>query len=196
MLDEVFLNKIAEITRLHDEAFEHYQKFDQHAKISDGSVTVELHFGNVYERREAKGPIKPRISLGLYSYVVAIPREEDYSAPSYYFDDADEALEAMAIWHARAMDFNPTAEEQAELDQFASELIENLLRSGKLKIHNIGEYIGEPETNAETITCNSCESCLDSEGKQDGTYYCDCRRVALQIELGYARVLGYPGDMS
>jgi hypothetical protein len=194
MLDETFLNKIAEITRLHDEAFAHYQKFDQHAKISDGSVTVELHFGNVHERREANGPVKPRISVGLYSYVVAIPREEDYSAPSYYFDDVDEALEAMAIWHARAMDFNPSEEEQAELDQFASELIENLLNSGKLKIYNIGS--GETsEINAENITCNSCETSLNSQGKQDGTYYCDCRRVALQIELGYTRVLGYPGDM-
>lgn len=195
MLDKIFLNKIAEITRLHDEAFAHYQKFDQHAKISDGSVTVELHFGNVYERREVSGSIKPRVSVGLYSYVVAIPREEDYSAPSYYFDDVDEALEAMAIWHARAMDFNPSDEEQTELNQFASELIESLLSSGKLKIHNIGGS-DEPKTNPELITCNSCETCLDSEGKQDGTYYCDCRRVALQIELGYARVLGYPGDMS
>ncbi len=195
MLGETFLGKISEITRLHDEAFEHYQKFDKHAKISDGSVTIQLHFGNVHERREANAPIKPRISVGLYSYVVAIPREEDYSAPSYYFDDVDEALEAMAIWHARAMDFNPSEEEQAELDQLASELIDNLINSGKLKIYNIGNS-EEPYPNNGPVTCNSCDTCLDSQGKQDGTYYCDCRRVALQIELGYARVLGYPGDMS
>jgi hypothetical protein len=201
MLDDIFLEKVKEITRLHDEAFEHYQKFDQHCKISDGSISVHVEFGSVHERRE-EPDFAPRISLAIYSYVVGIPEEEQFEAPRYYFETIDEALEKVRAWHARAMEWNPSEEEQAEWDQMASDFLNTLAEQGRLSIYEIDED-GESHTIIEgnpISTANSDIACVHcgaevAEGEIDGTTYCNCGRVAFYTRNGYTKLLAYPEDL-
>lgn len=201
MLDENFLNKVREITRLHDEAFEHYQKFDQHCKISDGSISVHVEFGSVHERRE-NGNLTPRVTLTIYSYVVGVPEEEQFEAPRYYFETVDEALETVRAWHARAMEWNPSEEEQAEWDQMAEEFMSSLASQGRLSIYEIdGEgnshTILEGRTTSTIKIETACAHCGTEviEGEVDGTTYCDCGRVALYTNNGHTKLLAYPEDV-
>lgn len=122
MITQEILDKIAEITRLHDEAFTHYQKFDGHAKSGDGFVKIEIGFGTVWDRRHEK--IEPSVSVTIYSYVVAstTPSYPNFGERSHYFETVDEALTVMREWHAKAMAYNPTDEELAEIDDFAAEM--------------------------------------------------------------------------
>lgn len=122
MIAQETLDKIAEITRLHDEAFEHLHKFDGHAKSSDGEVSIEIGFGTVWERRHGK--IQPSIGVSIYSYVVAsdTPSYPNFGQRSHWFATVDEALQVMREWHAKAMAYNPSPEELAEIDAFAAEM--------------------------------------------------------------------------
>lgn len=122
MITQEILDKIAEITRLHDEAFAHYQKFDGHAKSGDGFVKIEIGFGTVWDRQDEK--IEPSLSVTIYSYVVAseTPSYLNLGSRSHYFETVDEALTVMREWHAKAMAYNPTEAELAEIDDFAAEM--------------------------------------------------------------------------
>ncbi len=122
MISKETLDKIAEITRLHDEAFWHLHQFDGHAKSSDGSVQLHIEFGNVWERQE--GPVDPRVSVAIYSYVVAsnTPSYPNFGERNHYFETVDEALQVMTEWHRKAMKYNPSEDELREMDNFAAEM--------------------------------------------------------------------------
>lgn len=122
MITQEILDKVAEIARLHDEAFWHLQKFDGHAKSSDGAVSIEIGFGTVWERRREK--IQPSLGVSIYSYVVAsdTPSYPNFGQRSHYFETVDEALTVMKEWHEKAMAYNPTEAELAEIDDFAAEM--------------------------------------------------------------------------
>lgn len=121
MITQEILDKIAEIARLHDEAFWHLQQFDGHAKSSDGAVSIEIGFGTVWDRRLEK--TQPSIGVSIYSYVVAssTPSYPNFGQRNHYFETVDEALTVMREWHEKAMAYNPTEEELAEIDAFAAE---------------------------------------------------------------------------
>jgi hypothetical protein len=122
MISKETLDKIAEITRLHDEAFWHLHQFDGHAKSSDGSVQLHIEFGNVWERQE--GPVEPRVSVAIYSYVVAsnTPSYPNFGERNHYFETVDEALQVMTEWHRKAMKYTPSEDELREIDNFAAEM--------------------------------------------------------------------------
>jgi hypothetical protein len=124
MISDKTLNKISEITRLHDEAFWHLHQFDGHAKSSDGSVQIHIEFGNVWERQD--GPVQPRVSVAMYSYVVAsdTPLYPSFGERNHYFETVDQALQVMKEWHKAAMAYQPTPEDLAEADEFAREMWE------------------------------------------------------------------------
>lgn len=84
--------KVAEIIRLIDEAYRHWEKFsdDHHCKSAEGAVGI--HFGNYFERRD--GVAKVRVEV--YSYVFGPNRLHE-------FDSIDDALEEVRRWHAEEM---------------------------------------------------------------------------------------------
>ena len=137
MISQGDLDKIAEIARLHDEAFWHLHKFDGHAKSSDGSIGIEIRFGNVWERQES--PVAPSVSVNIYSYVVAseTPLYPNFGDRNHYFETVDEALQVMKEWHAEAMAYSPTEEELKEADELASDIWEII--KDKTTIMNILE---------------------------------------------------------
>jgi hypothetical protein len=135
MITEETISKISEIARLHDEAFNHYQKYDGHAKSSDGAISLVISFGNVWERNADK-QVEPKIGLEMYSYVVArdIPAYETYGSRTHWFDSVDQALEVVKEWHSIAMKFSMTDEEMQEMDKIAYDFIDKMAKSGKLKV--------------------------------------------------------------
>ena len=122
MISSEDLEKVKKITRLHDEAFWHLQQFDGHAKSSDGAVSIEVEFGNVWERQD--GPVEPHVAVAIYSYVVAsdTPSYPNFGQRSHYFETVDQALEVVTEWHAKAMSYNPSEEELKEIDELAEKL--------------------------------------------------------------------------
>jgi hypothetical protein len=126
MISDETLDKINEITRLHDEAFWHLHQFDGHAKSSDGSVQIHIEFGNVWERQD--GPVQPRVSVAMYSYVVAsdTPLYPSFGERNHYFETVNQALQVMIEWHKEAMAYQPTPEDLAEADEFAREMWETI----------------------------------------------------------------------
>lgn len=89
--------KVAEIIRLHDEAFEKYQTCPGAGwKSSEGSVSV--HFGNYWARHEQND--EP--SCEVYSYALGPNR-------NHYFNTVSQALDAVRGWHKAA--FEHTCEE-------------------------------------------------------------------------------------
>jgi hypothetical protein len=118
------LEKVQEITRLHDEAFDHYQQFDGHAKSGDGWLSIEMDFGTRWDRRR-DGKTTPKLTVHLYSYVVATesPMYPNFDGSrNYEFATLDEALEVMQDWHKMAMDFNPGPDYVAENDEYFNKL--------------------------------------------------------------------------
>lgn len=124
---EVF-DKVAEIRRLHDEAFHHYQKFDGHAKSYDGRIKLILDFGTVWEPNEA-----PAIHVSIDSYVVFQSWRDNW------YETVDEALEDAKKWHAKAMAYNPSAEELQEMDDMAFEFLEELIKQRRLHIIEVSD---------------------------------------------------------
>lgn len=123
MITSEMLDKIAEIARLHDEAFWHLHQYDGHAKSSDGAVSIEIGFGTVWTRREQE-KTQPSIGVSIYSYVVAsdTPSYPNFGQRNHWFETVDEALTVMKEWHAKAMEYQPSPEELAEIDAFAAEM--------------------------------------------------------------------------
>lgn len=123
MITQETLDKVAEIARLHDEAFWHLQQFDSHAKSSDGAVSIEIGFGTVWDRRNGEKKL-PYLGVSIYSYVVAssTPSYPNFGQRSHWFETVDEALQVMKEWHEKAMAYSPSEEELAEIDAFALEM--------------------------------------------------------------------------
>lgn len=139
VISEENLVKIAEIAKLHDEAFNHYQKYDGHAKSSDGAISLVINFGNVWERNASQ--VEPKIGIELYSYVVArdTPSYDTYGNRTHWFDSIDEALSVMKEWHSIAMQFSMTDEEIAEMDKIAYDFVDKMAKAGKLKVVEVNK---------------------------------------------------------
>lgn len=127
MISQEDLDKIAEIARLHDEAFWHLHQYDGHAKSSDGSISLEIGFGNVWNRKDQQEKkLTPIVGVSIYSYVVAsnTPSYQHLGGRHHYFETVDEALTVMKEWHEKALSYSPTEEELREMDNFADEMWE------------------------------------------------------------------------
>lgn len=85
--------KLLEVIRLHDEAYEHAMQFDGHHKSSEGYVSVS--FGTIFDRYEGLRPGQVN-GVEIFSYVLGPSRLHD-------FDTLDEALATMREWHADEM---------------------------------------------------------------------------------------------
>lgn len=88
-----WLEKVAEIQRLHDEALRHALVRDGCHKSSEG--VVEITFGDAFAR-DFQPSVEPE-SVGVYSYVLGPSR-------MHYFDSVDEALSAVREWHRAEME--------------------------------------------------------------------------------------------
>jgi hypothetical protein len=131
------IEKLQEISRLLDEAYQHYFSYEGHCKSSEGWISVE--YGNYWDRSENPSEVPIR-NVCIYSYVFC---EEGRSQD---FKSLDEALETVREWHAKEMAYDYNAPEEvaarAEMDEFASEWIQEMQDSGKLSIHIVGEENG------------------------------------------------------
>jgi len=87
------LEKLREIVRLMDEAYDHYfATSDGHCKTSEGYVG--LGFNNYFERKAGE-PLRVA-QVEIYSYVLGPSR-------SHYFGSVDEALATVREWHRNEM---------------------------------------------------------------------------------------------
>lgn len=122
IISQVDIDNISEITKLHDEAFWHLHQFDGHAKSGDGSVSIEIGFGTVWDRQDETAVMT--LGVSIYSYVVATetPLYPNFGQRNHWFESTSQALDVMKEWHAKALAYQPTAEELAEADAFASDL--------------------------------------------------------------------------
>lgn len=128
MLPEEF-RKLQEISRLLNEAYDHYFEYEGHHKSSEANI--EISYGNLWDRES--NPYDLRIkSVHIYSYVFC--RE----GRSKSWDTVDEALQEVRGWHAEEMayDYNsPEAlENQRLMDEMAGEFLEEMINSGRLTI--------------------------------------------------------------
>ena len=132
--------KLAEISRLLDEAYKHYFSYEGHCKSSEGYMHVE--YGNYWDRSENPTELKVK-SVHIYSYVFCRQgRSED-------FDSIDEALEVVHGWHADEMAYDPNTPEALEnnrlMDEMAGEFIQSMMESGRLTVIDIDKE--ELDTN-------------------------------------------------
>lgn len=97
---------LVEIQRLLDEGLKHYLTYESHCKSSEGNVSIEISFGNSWQRFE--GPVKPTYNVSVYSYALGPHRSHEFEYP-------EDALEAVKEWHAAEMAFDPEDEDEVEL---------------------------------------------------------------------------------
>lgn len=135
--------KVQEIIELHDEAFWHLNKYDGHAKSSDGYVGFDISFGTVWDRQQ--GEVSPRVGVRIYSYVVAsdTPSYPNLGDRSHWFENLEEALIVMREWHFKAMSYNPTEQELKEIDDFAKEMWESI--KDKVNVLEVDYKSGEKD---------------------------------------------------
>jgi hypothetical protein len=124
--------KLAEISRLLDEAYKHYFSYEGHCKSSEGYMHVE--YGNYWDRSDNPTELKVK-SVHIYSYVFCRQgRSED-------FNSIDEALDAVRGWHADEMAYDPNTPEAIEnnrlMDEMASEFISKMMEEGRLTVINV-----------------------------------------------------------
>lgn len=86
--------KLLEIIRLYDEAFEHAVAEDGCCKSSDGCVQVS--YGTVHDRREGLTP-GDVAHVDIYAYTLGPSRWHS-------FDSLDHALATMRDWHKAEME--------------------------------------------------------------------------------------------
>lgn len=120
-LTEQDIKNLEEIQRLLDEGLQHYLTYESHCKSSEGHVSVNISFGNSWERFE--GPVKPKIEISVYSYALGPHR-------SNYFDDTEMALWAVQGWHTAEMRFNP---DEAGEDGIVGKAFENIFEQKPLE---------------------------------------------------------------
>ena len=126
------VKKLEEISRLLDEAYAHYFEYEGHCKSSEGFISIE--YGNLWERRESGLQIT---NVHIYSYVFC------QEGRSQDFDSLDDALKTVREWHANEMAYDYNAPEQVEaraaMDKIAFEFIDELEKSGRLTVIEIGD---------------------------------------------------------
>lgn len=93
LLDPAVVEKLNELIRLHDEAYDHAMLRDGCHKSSEGHVGIDLT--DVFQRKDGVAPLTVR-SVNVYSYVLGPSRQ-------HYFDSLDEALRTVRGWHAQEM---------------------------------------------------------------------------------------------
>jgi hypothetical protein len=98
---DVDLDKVREIVRLLDEAYDHYfENSDGHCKGSEGYVEIRLP--NYFGRRDGVSNWTGRpaqVGIGIYSYVLGPHRQHD-------FESIDEALAEVRKWHEAEMTYD------------------------------------------------------------------------------------------
>jgi len=119
--------KLEEIHRLLDEAYEHYFQYEGHSKISEGFISVE--YGTLWDRKKTGLQIK---NVHIYSYVFCREgRSQDFAT-------LDEALETVRGWHAEEMSYDYNSPEaianREEMDRMAGEFLQTMMDNGKLTI--------------------------------------------------------------
>jgi hypothetical protein len=122
--------KLEEISRLLEEAYDHYFKYESHCKSSEGHI--DISYGNLWDRREEGLKIK---YVHIYSYVFCKEgRSQD-------FDSLDDALETVREWHKEEMAYDYEAPEEVaareEFDKFAVSWLNQMQEDGRLHIHMI-----------------------------------------------------------
>jgi hypothetical protein len=126
--------KLEEIQRLLDEAYDHYFKYESHAKSYEGSIAV--HYNNYWDRRNDEAGLKIKY-IEISSYVFCRQGRQEH------FDTVDEALATVREWHRDelAYDYNTSEAVAAreELDKLATVWVEEMMESGRLEVHMIGE---------------------------------------------------------
>lgn len=83
------LEAIAEIIRLHDEAFAHYQNDPCCGGWKSSEGAVSIHFGNYWQRDEPP-------AVEVYSYALGPSR-------MHHFESPEEALADVRKWHQDEM---------------------------------------------------------------------------------------------
>ncbi len=126
--------KLEEIQRLLDEAYDHYFKYESHAKSYEGRVAV--FFNNYWDRREDGPGLKIKY-IEIASYVFCRQGRQEY------FDTIDEALATVREWHKDEMAYDYNAPEVLEANKEVNEAInvwfDEMQSDGRLHIHMIGE---------------------------------------------------------
>lgn len=125
--------KLQEISRLLNEAYDHYFQYEGHCKSSEGRI--EVSYGNLWDRQDNPDNL-PIESIYIYSYVFC--RDGRYKT----WNSVDAALEEVRGWHAEEMayDFNsPEAlENQRLMDEMAAQFLEEMMNSGRLTVVEVG----------------------------------------------------------
>jgi hypothetical protein len=125
--------KLEEIQRLLDEAYDHYFKYESHAKSYEGKIAV--HFNNYWDRRKDSPGLKID-HIEISSYVFCRQGRHEY------FDTVDEALAAVQEWHKDEMAYDYQSDEavamRQEMDDIAAEFINNMNEQGKLQVYLLG----------------------------------------------------------
>jgi hypothetical protein len=124
-------SKVQQISKLLNEAYDHYFEYEGHCKSSEGHITID--YGNLWERGESEN-FGVR-GIEIYSYVFC--RE----GRSQYFDSLDGALETVRGWHAEEISYDYNSPEALEnqrlMDEQAAEFLQEMVNSGRLTIHEI-----------------------------------------------------------
>ena len=124
--------KLQEIQRLLDEAYDHYFKYESHAKSYEGRISIT--FNNYWDRKES-GPGVKIDYINIASYVFC------HEGRSQDFDSLDDALETVREWHKDEMAYDYEAPEEVaareEFDKFAVDWLNQMQEDGRLFIHMI-----------------------------------------------------------
>lgn len=118
------IEKLEKIQDLLDEGLAHYLTYESHCKSSEGHVSVS--FGNSWERRDGKSPVR----VTVYSYVLSPERSTD-------FESVDEALEAVMEWHAEEMAYTPPEDYEEKMQELAADFIEAM--GDRITIIEVGD---------------------------------------------------------
>lgn len=97
MIEKTDIEKVAEILRLHDEAFKDYlERHNYGHKSSEGALSI--HFGNFWDREgwNNSGAFG-QMGVGIYSYALGPSR-------MHHFASVEEALVEVRKWHKAQME--------------------------------------------------------------------------------------------
>lgn len=93
-MNDATREKLLEIVRLHDEAFDNAMKHDGICKSHEGHISV--NFTNRFDEERDTDPLRIT-GVEVYSYVLGPSR-------NHWFDTVDEALAAVRSWHKAEME--------------------------------------------------------------------------------------------
>ena len=127
--------KLEEISRLLDEAYNHYFQYESHCKSSEGHISIE--YGNLWDRKDEGIRIT---GVSIYSYVFCREGRKEY------FDSLDDALTTVRQWHKDEMAYDYNAPEEVaareEVDEMFGVWLKEMQEEGRLEIHIVGEEDG------------------------------------------------------